>query len=621
VSEVRAFAEAFFAHFGARAFPLDDNLVVDLPPDLAATFGKPRLYLVFADDAGDGVRRELSPVEDLVVYGSRTFDQMLALLAGRGEMTTVCLPTHLPVEDESPDNDPAFPPLANCQVVNSQAEPGQTPYYVVNYRAVYLSDEKREEFLTVVLDAGGRPRPDKVGEVTGFASLLGHDDNLENLADSNIRPDLAAPPLNPPRSDGGEASSPSLVPTGEGWGRGGHVARISKRTLTLPAFELLEEEAKKTLRHMLDCAGDVARRQADARAAELETAIGPRLQKDLLRLTTFYRRLADEVDSGDPAQDAAACADLERDLTRKIADELESHRLRATLSPLSCAVVLAPVAHYRLTLATRHTRHSLELDRDLHSGQIEGLVCHHCREPIGRLALCDRGHAVHAHCLNTCARCGRDVCRACGIQPCAACGSLVCIDCIAVCAACDRWQCAGHVADCPVCGQPVCQTCAASCVICGVRQCRTHLASCLTCGGLTCEEHRWPCAICGRESCEAHADICAICGEPYCAEHGFQCRSCQQAYCGQCGRGLHGECKTCRQAAAAPTVKASSLPPIPGMKAKRYRWRRAGNRKFSVYIGRRWFGRAIVVADKAGRVVYHCEVSSTERLSRLLFGH
>ena len=50
MSDVRAFAEAFFAHFGARAFPLDDNLVVDLPPDLAAAFGKERLYLVFADD-------------------------------------------------------------------------------------------------------------------------------------------------------------------------------------------------------------------------------------------------------------------------------------------------------------------------------------------------------------------------------------------------------------------------------------------------------------------------------------------------------------------------------------------------------------------------------------------
>jgi hypothetical protein len=56
------------------------------------------------------------------------------------------------------------------------------------------------------------------------------------------------------------------------------------------------------------------------------------------------------------------------------------------------------------------------------------------------------------------------------------------------------------------------------------------------------------------------------------------------------------------------------------MRAERYRWRRAGNRKFSVYIGRRWFGRAIVVADKAGRVVYHGEVSSTDRLGRLLFG-
>ncbi len=570
MSDVRAFAEAFFAHFGARAFPLDDNLVVDLPPDLAAAFGKERLYLVFADD---GVRRELSPVEDLVVYGSRTFDQMLTMLAGRGEVTAVCLPVHFPAGTQ--DDTSLFPPLVNCRVVGSQAEPAQTPYYVVNYRAVYLSDEKHEEFLTVVLDAGGRPRPDKLlftAETAEFAEILKNSSAL---------------------------SASSAVESGV-------------------AGQLPD---KKTLRRMLNLAGDIACRQADARAAELEATIRPRLQKGLLRLTTFYRRLADEVDSGDPVQDADVRADLERDLARKIADELESHRLRVNLSPLSCAVVLVPVAHYRLTLATRQTQHSLELDRDLHTGQIEGLACHACHEPVDRLALCDhQSHAVHAHCLDTCARCGRDVCRACGIQACAVCGSPVCIDCIAVCAACDRWQCAAHVTDCPVCGQPVCPACTAACTTCGVSQCSSHLARCATCGNLTCEEHRWPCTICGREVCETHADICILCGEPYCSDHGFHCRTCRQAYCSQCERSVAGECKTCRRAASAPVVPASSLPPIPGLKAERYRWRRAGNRKFSVYKGWRWLGRAILVVDKAGRVLYHAEVSSGGRLSRLLFG-
>ncbi len=565
MSDVRAFAEAFFVHFGARAFPLDDNLVVDLPPDLATAFGKERLYLVFAED---GVRRELSPVEDLVVYGSRTFDRMLALLAGRGEVTAVCLPVRF-------DAERAPLPLHNCLAISSQVEPGQMPYYVVNYRAVYLSDEKQEEFLTVVLDAEGLPRPDKplfTAESAEFAEIL-------RISSA------------PSASSAVESSVAERLPD------------------------------KKTLRRMLDVAGDVARRQADARAAELETAIQPRLQKGLLRLTTFYRRLAAEVDSGDPAQDAGVRADLERDLARKIADELESHRLRVTLSPLSCAVVLVPVAHYRLTLATRQTQHSLELDRDLYTGQIEGLACHACHKPVDRLALCDRqSHAVHPDCLDTCARCGRDVCRACGIRHCVVCDSLVCFDCIAVCAVCDRWQCTAHVTDCPVCGQPVCPACTATCTTCEVSQCGSHVARCATCGNPTCEEHRWPCYICGREVCETHADICILCGEPYCSDHGFHCRTCRQAYCSQCERDRDGECKTCYRARYAPGVPASSLPPIPGLEVKRYRWRRAGNRKFSVYKGWRLFDRAVVVVDKAGRVLYSAEVSSGGWLGRLLSG-
>ncbi len=51
----------------------------------------------------------------------------------------------------------------------------------------------------------------------------------------NFRPGPAARPLNPPRRNGGEAA-PSPVPTGEGWGGGGLISRISKRALPLLAL-------------------------------------------------------------------------------------------------------------------------------------------------------------------------------------------------------------------------------------------------------------------------------------------------------------------------------------------------------------------------------------------------
>jgi hypothetical protein len=542
---MRAFAEAFFTCFGAHTFPLDDEMVVDLPPDLAAVFGKPRLYLVFAED---DVVRELSPAEDLLVYGSRIFDQMLALLEGRGEATYLHLPAQFPGE---PTDAPPLP-LHNCQLVECQSHTADAQFYIYNFRVAYVSDEKREEFVTIVLDVAGLPRPDKTGM----------------LAD-------------------GTATVPSYHPSA-----------------TQPEM----------LRRWLGRAGEIARQQADARAVELQAAIQPRLQKALLRLTSFYRRMSEEVDTGDSAQDTAARADLERDLARKLADELERHRLRITLTPLSYAIAWVPTAYYQLVLATRHTRHHVALERDLYTGQPEPLPCHHCGETVQRLALCDRAdHLVHPQCLDTCPRCGRDICHACGIQPCALCGSPVCFDCVAVCARCDRWLCAGHLQTCAVCGEPVCGQCAAVCGTCDVAQCRDHLVPCLACGALTCEEDRWPCHICGRESCPVHADTCPICGEPYCVEHSLRCKVCGQVYCGQCG--AESQCRTCRPISVNPVITASVVPRVPGISPALYRWRRAENRDFVVYLGQRWLGEAVIVANRAGAPVYH----SKSGLFQILF--
>ncbi len=483
---MKSFAETFFRRFGAQVGPpqdgegSNDELVVDLPPDLAEVFGKSRLYLVFS--GGQGTMRELSPTEDLLVYGSRIFDQMLSLLAGRGEAVYLDFPARVSVDIEGQQPSPL--PLHNCHIVENQTRTGRDQFYIFNFRAVYLSDEKQEEFMTIVLDAESQARPEITTMLAGLEAL---------------------PPSEQPRQ---------IEPEG--------------------------------LRSMLERAEETARRQVDKRAAKLEEAIHPRLEKVLLRLTSYYRRLADEVDTGQAAQDETVRADLQRDLTRKIAEELERHRLRVTLSPVSYAIASIPFAHYRLNLATRQTEQSLDLSQNLHTGQVESLACRHCRQPIEHLALCDRGHAVHPHCLDTCGRCERDTCRTCGIQPCAICDSPTCLDCVASCAHCDRWLCRQHV------------------------------------------------------------EICAICQSPYCSDHGFGCKWCGQIYC--LSHNVDGACDTCRQVQADSAVEVFSVPPVAKLKAERYHWRQAENESYVVYLGRRksfispLLGRFVIVADKLGRV-------------------
>ena len=111
---MKSFAEAFFRSFGARIEPQGEEWVVDLPPELAETFGKVRLYLVFSQAQAEP--RQLSPTEDLLVYGSRTFDRMLALLEGRGEATWLRLSGRA-----EPAGSNSFPlPLHNCRAEQIQ---------------------------------------------------------------------------------------------------------------------------------------------------------------------------------------------------------------------------------------------------------------------------------------------------------------------------------------------------------------------------------------------------------------------------------------------------------------------------------------------------------------------
>lgn len=495
---MKLFAQNFFTHFNARIVPQADNWVVDLPPQLAEAFGKPRLYLVFP--GGEGAlraqgMRELSPHEDLLVYGSRTFDQMLALLAGRGEVAQIQLPHRFPLQ---PDQLPGPLSLGNCRLLTCRGENTLSPFYFFNFRAIYRSTEKQEELLTVPLDSAGTARPDLVDVFDG----------TENLS----VPDLAY----------------AIEPN--------------------------------TLKNLLTRANDVAGEQVQTRAAEIEASITPRLEKTLLRLTTYYRRLTDEVNTGEAEKDDTIRTDLQAELNRQIADELERHRLRITLKPISYAVAQLPLANYKITLTTPHTEQTLTFFKNLHTGGIEGLACHHCAEPLTQISLCDRQHAAHPHCLDTCHRCERDICHTCGIEPCAICQQLVCVDCVT------------------------------------------------------------PCAYCARRLCAVHVQTCAICGSNFCPDHAYHCRLCGQTCCQQCQQGK--TCQTCRTALDSTPAMLTTLPArdrLEDIQVDRYQWQTGQNNAYTVYLGRPKGGlpalrtQIVLVVNKAEQVIYRQNIGFFRR--------
>lgn len=325
IVSMRAFAEAFFAEFDAEVHPDGEDMLVILPPELTEAFGKPRLYLTFADEVA-GQEQELSPEEDLFAYGSRTFDVMLSLLAGRGEKTHLRLP---PTQSTDLDLSLAFVPRRNPpQVEETTFDVAEELFFAFHFRVEYLWAEKEEDFVTVVLDETGAYRPDK------FAGLL----------------------------DG-------KVP----------------RSVDLP-FQVEAE----TLRQQFERAGAIVQARVENRAKALQSDIEVRLGKIARRLDTFYGRMMAELDTSDADKDRAARADLQADRDRKLADEAERHRLQITVTPVSHALMLIPMARHMLRVANSSDTdkaHTLELRRDLASGQVELYRCLECDTDVKGVVL------------------------------------------------------------------------------------------------------------------------------------------------------------------------------------------------------------------------------------------
>jgi len=484
-TSLQALARDFFTLYGA--YVRDDGdarLQVRLPPDLALHFGRDRLYLVFS-------AAELSPYEDLVAYGSHIFDQMMAWLADRGSRTSWQLPVRAfdHTFDDGPPPELAF---VNCTVEQASARSREELYFFFNFCLTFTADDLRQEIYTIVLDDKGCPHPEMQRALS-------------------LPPDRAL--LTPLEGDPLQETA------------GGYVPPAEVPTLTRLA-ELAEQAQALAVNH------------AEAQAAALEVDLHKRLRRAVVRLTSYYQRQIEEIAARDETRAGEARQVMQEDLQRKIADELESHRLRVQVRLLSTAQVGRPVRHYQMALQSRHSAGTLALQRDLYTGDLEPVLCHACGQPATEIALCSAGHIAGADCVHTCCDCERDVCTACGVQNCA------------------------------VCRRPVCQECKSICHVCG---------------GWVCGEHSLECPICGRKACTAHSFRCKICGRRYCT-------ACQAR---------RGVCETC---AALLPVSLEDVAGWTGVLAelrRRYpRWAVGQNARYCIYRGVRFLGHVVVVQDR-----------------------
>jgi hypothetical protein len=518
------FTTDFFKLFGAAVTPGGPPhapaLAVDLPPDLAEHFGRPQLALYFHG-------AEPGPGQELVAHGSRTFDRMLALLEQRSAFTLLRLPPRVRGGEALLA---ALRPL-NASIRDLRVAEQPQWLFVFHWRITYRADDKRQELYSVVVDGEGR-RVSLVGEggTGGQGGAAG-----ESIDRAPLRADGEAPPLE--KNEEGHTLPPKLPPLRE-------------------------------LTSLAAMARRYAVYHADLRCVTHEAEILPRLHKALNRLTGYYQQQIEEVyDSHDPNGEKRRA--LEADLNRKIAEEVENHRLHVEVELIAYVALERPAAVLEMTVTDGKVAAPVRVVQDRYSGAIQRPGCHACGAPLGAVAIDQGGHLICDNCIEQCRTCGEIVCARCGVESCPVCGGQNCANCGHTCCACGGRACATHISRCPACGDEVCHACQAACSACGVRMCRSHLYAdsvlappepdaggeaaavrliCPTCA-VRCAGCRQytvqlgECAVSGQRFCRNCLVTCAECGRS--AGPGFYavspvdrkpyCRSCQHE-CPTCGR-------------------------------------------------------------------------------------
>ncbi len=535
---LRAFTQDFFEQFGAGVQPVDQQplgplrvtLAAEVASPLVSHFGGDRLTLAFqqadiealrdaehervldeevaASALDDDAEREPAAPRarpELVAYGSQLFDRMVNYMQRHAALTVQTLPARF--RDGETLMQAVRP--TNAAIAGLQMRETQQPLYLFNWRITYRADDQREELYTVVLEENGSRVP--------LASEIQDEMASGKNVDAPTAGEKAAVDL------------PALLADAESaieQNEEGHVLPLKSPPMT-ELTRLATSARKYAIYH------------ADLRCASHEAEILPRLHKSLERLTSYYEQQVEEIhDNHDAGGEKRRV--LEQDLQRKLAEEVENHRLRVRVDLVSYAILLVPVAVAEVTLRAGRASHSLSpikengkgdpqevtvtVRRNSYSGVLRRPRCHACRTETAAVAIDRNGHITCDDCLQQCAVCRDVLCAACGVEPCTVCERDVCDACGSACWACGERACAKDQSPCPTCGDAVCHSCQTECAECDTRQCRSHLRRDSVSEALICGACAVRCPGCQQFSARIGTDEAS--GQRFCEHCLVACTEC-----------------------------------------------------------------------------------------------
>ena len=294
-------------------------------------------------------------------------------------------------------------------------------YLTFNFKATFLSDEKQEQIVAVVMDGQAGHA---ITDAEHRARLISAETQTAFTALPTARPRWSAP---------GDVLAPG------------------------------------TLAALLARAAAAAEKSLSARLQTLQARTQRFLELDLARLEDYYdslerdlkQRLA-RVEDGDPERRKSTESKLDAlavERRAKLADVQARHGIRVDLELINVLVTVQPKVTLPVTIANRRVTVTRLAVWDPLLHRIEPLVCDRCGEPGADLHLCTGGHLAHSHCLAPqCIECNRVYCQLCADQvlTCAVCHQPVCRVNSRVCSDCGRITCGEHQKLCHgAAGQPV----------------------------------------------------------------------------------------------------------------------------------------------------------------------
>ena len=168
----------------------------------------------------------------------------------------------------------------------------------------------------------------------------------------------------------------------------------------------------------------------DQSLKEVEESSLRRLQRDITRLWNYYKDLKKEIKKRrmkNPYPEkreelSSKMKAVEMEFERKKQDLVDKYSLKVTLEPINACRVYLPKIVTDYEIQRKTSKKKLEFFWNPLTEEIEPLVCEACLKDTYAMYLCNELHLICPNCYFRCENCGRTICKKCFPEKSPACG-------------------------------------------------------------------------------------------------------------------------------------------------------------------------------------------------------